>query len=144
MMIAKRILCSERLRRLPGQFSWIDHRLVRRKHICGISHRSLALYLFLVTVGDAEGLSYYSDSKIEEYLSFDAGMLSFSRTELCKAGLVAYRHPIYQVLSLDEDDVSQALNTLPEKNMSDLHLRGGEPDTLGVILRRSLPGGGTQ
>lgn len=63
-MVAKRILCSERLRRLPGQFSWIDHRLVRKKHICGISHSALALYLFLLTVSDAEGLSYYSDDTV--------------------------------------------------------------------------------
>jgi hypothetical protein len=56
-MVAKRILCSERLRRIPRQFSWLDHRLVRDKYLCGISHSSLALYLFLVTVSDADGLS---------------------------------------------------------------------------------------
>ena len=27
MKIKKRILCPERLRRIPGQFSWIDQRL---------------------------------------------------------------------------------------------------------------------
>ena len=67
-MVAKRILCSERLRRVPKRFSWLDHRLVRDKHICGISHPSLALYLFLVTVSDADGLSYYSDEAIRTYL----------------------------------------------------------------------------
>ena len=29
MLIAKRILQAERLRRVPPHFSWIDHRLVR-------------------------------------------------------------------------------------------------------------------
>ena len=36
-MIVKRLLCPERVRRVPEQFSWVDHRLVRDKHIgrCG-------------------------------------------------------------------------------------------------------------
>jgi hypothetical protein len=28
-VIKKRVLCPEQLRRVPPQFSWIDHRLVR-------------------------------------------------------------------------------------------------------------------
>jgi hypothetical protein len=27
--VIKRVLCPQRLRRVPEQFSWIDHRLVR-------------------------------------------------------------------------------------------------------------------
>jgi hypothetical protein len=33
MPTTKRILCPERLRRVPKAFSWIDHRLVRDGHI---------------------------------------------------------------------------------------------------------------
>lgn len=101
-MVEKRILCSHRLRRIPKQFSWVDHRLVRDKHLCGLSHPSLALYLFLVTVSDAEGLSYYSDAAIERHLDLNALLLSQVRAELCAAGLIAYRRPLYQTLSLDE------------------------------------------
>jgi hypothetical protein len=42
-MVVKRILCPDRLRRVPKQFSWVDLCLVRDKHICGLSHTSLAL-----------------------------------------------------------------------------------------------------
>ena len=62
MAVIKRVLCPERLRRVPPQFSWIDHRLVRDRHIAGRSAEALALYLFLVTVADGQGLSYYSDA----------------------------------------------------------------------------------
>ena len=40
---------------MPRQFSWIDQRLVRDRHIQGRSPRALALYLFLCTVADAQG-----------------------------------------------------------------------------------------
>jgi hypothetical protein len=32
-MITKRLLCPDRLRRVPPQFSWIDQRLVRDGHL---------------------------------------------------------------------------------------------------------------
>ena len=55
----------------PKHFSWIDHRLVRDRHIENCSHAAAALYLFLVTVGDAKGLSYYGDKSIIKRLSMD-------------------------------------------------------------------------
>ena len=101
-MVVKRILFPDRLRRIPRQFSWVDHRLVRDKHICGLSLESLGLYLFLVTVSDADGLSYYSDAALQRYLSMAVPMVTHARRELCAAGLIAYSCPLYQVLSLDK------------------------------------------
>jgi len=60
-MHIKRVLRPERLRRIPAQFSWIDQRLVRERYVEGCDVHALALYLFLLTVGDAQGLSYYAD-----------------------------------------------------------------------------------
>ena len=51
-MIKKRLICPQRVRRIPSQFSWVDHRLVRDRHIESCSHPALALYLFLIAVGD--------------------------------------------------------------------------------------------
>ena len=100
-MPVKRVLCRERLRRVPESFSWIDHRLVRDKHFRRCSAPALALYLFLVTVGDAEGLSYYSDRSLCGWLSLDEAGVQRARRELMAAGLIAYERPLYQVLSLD-------------------------------------------
>jgi hypothetical protein len=97
----KHLLSPERLRKIPAQFSWIDQRLVRERHIERLSHAADALYLFLVTVADARGLSYYSARSIGRYLAMAADGLDHARKELLRAGLIAYQHPLYQVLSLD-------------------------------------------
>jgi len=100
-MIQKMPICNHRVRKIPKQFSWVDQRLVRHHYIEQCSHQAAALYLFLVTVSDAAGLSYYADRSIESRLAMDNRMLSESRSELIRIGLVAYQKPLYQVLSLD-------------------------------------------
>ena len=60
----KHPIYPQRIRKVPRQFSWIDQRLVRERYIDRCSHRSAALYLFLVTVADAQGMSYYGDRPI--------------------------------------------------------------------------------
>ena len=101
-MTIKRVICPLRMRHVPKKFSWLDHRLVREEHIVGLSHSALALYLFLVTVSDADGLSYYSDGVVDRYLNMDIGLLGCSRRELQDAELIAYKRPLYQVLGLDK------------------------------------------
>ena len=101
MAVVKRVLCRQRLRHVPPQFSWIDHRLVRDKHIQGPSADALALYLFLVTVCDGRGLSYYAGKTICHLLPLDAAALAGARGELIAAGLIAYQCPLYQVLALN-------------------------------------------
>jgi len=100
-MTLKRVLCPERLRQIPAQFSWVDHRLVRERYIERCDPPAMALYLFLVTVGDEHGLSYYSDATLVRGLSMTATRLSQARSDLVRIGLIAYQRPLYQVLSLD-------------------------------------------
>ena len=100
-MVSKRPIVPDRVRKVPRQFSWIDHRLVHDRHIERVSHRAAALYLFLVTVADAAGLSYYSDRSICQRLAMDPSILHQARANLIEAGLIAWQIPLYQVLSLD-------------------------------------------
>jgi hypothetical protein len=93
-------IMPQRRRRIPPQFSWVDHRLVRDGHIRGRSAPALALYLFLVTVADAEGMSWYSEAAVCRHLSWSGSQLQGARSELERAALIAYRTPLYQVLSL--------------------------------------------
>jgi len=86
---------------VPRQFSWIDQRLVREQHLDQCSHAAAALYLFLVTVGDARGLSYYADASIMQRLSMDQKTLQAARDDLVHIGLIAFKKPLYQVLALD-------------------------------------------
>ena len=109
MAVFKRVLCKQRLRQVPPQFSWIDHRLVRDRHISRCSADALALYLFLVTVADGQGLSYYADATICRLLplrqtpdepALDEQTLARARRELIDNRLIAWQRPLYQVLAL--------------------------------------------
>ena len=97
----KRPISLAKLRKVPQQFSWVDQRLVRERHIDHLSHAAWALYLFLVTVADAQGLSYYADPSLCQRLSMTAPELHQARQGLITQGLVAYHRPLYQVLALD-------------------------------------------
>ena len=97
----KRVLNPERLRKVPPQFSWIDHRLVQENYFTRCDHPAWALYLFLVSVADADGVSYYSDASLMRRLKMDALQLSGSRRQLLQSGLIAYEKPLYQVLNLE-------------------------------------------
>jgi hypothetical protein len=52
-------------------------------------------------VADAQGLSYYSDASVMARLSMDEPIFVDARTNLIQAELIAYKKPLYQVLSLD-------------------------------------------
>lgn len=119
----KRVLNPERLRKVPPQFSWIDHRLVRENYFLRCDHPAWALYLFLTSVADAEGLSYYSEASLVRRLKMDPLVLAASRQQLIQAGLIAFEKPLYQVLSLDPVGAP----------------RSG-PVSVGEILRRALGG----
>ena len=110
-MVQKHPLCPKRIRKPPKQFSWLDHRLVRDHHIDRCSHPAAALYLFLVTVADAQGLSFYSDRSVSQRLAMDANTLAQARQELIRIGLIAYQKPLYQVLALDTP--TEATNKYP-------------------------------
>lgn len=100
MRIKKRLLCPERARRVPEHFSWVDHRLVRDRYVQRCTPDALALYLLLVTVGDADGLSFYSDSTISRLLSMEASAIRAAKRVLVSADLIAVEPPLIQVLDL--------------------------------------------
>lgn len=121
-MAIKRVLYPERIRQIPRQFSWVDHRLIRDRHIERCDPSAAALYLFLVTVADAQGLSYYSDAALVRSLSMSATRLSQARGDLMRIGLIAYQRPLYQVLSLDAPLKSEAR----ELSGDEINLRIGQ------------------
>ncbi len=129
-MIVKRLLCPERLRRVPPGFNWLDHRLVSQNFLARCDCNALALYLFLVTVADVQGLSYYSDAAIGRHLRLDPLALAAARQQLVRAELLAYQKPLYQVLGLDAPAPAPP--------------RAGREQSVGEVLRRLWPPGGGQ
>ena len=130
-MMNKKILRPERLRQVPAQFSWVDQRLVRDNFLRHADPAAWSLYLVLVTVADAQGLSYYSEATLSRLLKMDAVGLARCRQQLVAADLVAYQKPLYQVLALPLAQ-TVSLPTGP---------RTGQALSLGDILRRARQGG---
>jgi hypothetical protein len=131
-MIKKHPIRPDRLRQVPSQFNWVDHRLVRHHHIERCDCPALALYLFLVTVSDAQGLSYYSDKAVCRRLRISPDELAAARLQLIQNDLIAYQKPLYQVLSLE----FPAWPLFQGDSQ-----RAGEPDSAADILRPGLKGG---
>jgi hypothetical protein len=100
-MTVKNPICPERIRKIPKQFSWIDQHLVSEHLIDRCTHGAAALYLFLVTVADARGLSYYADHTLCRRLAMDESVLVRYRQQLIDLGLIAYRSPFCQVLAIE-------------------------------------------
>jgi hypothetical protein len=100
MKVFKRVLRPERLRQVPEQFSWVDQALVQRHLIDRIDVQAAALYLFLVTVADAQGLSYYGGATLAQRLRLQPDELVAARAQLTALELIAYEAPLYQVLGL--------------------------------------------
>ena len=92
----------ERLRTMPAQFGAVDRRLVYGKHIQQMRTEEIALYVFLQCVSDPEGLSFYSDERVCEYLNFSLNGLWKAREALVQGGFLLYIRPIYQLLNLPQ------------------------------------------
>lgn len=124
----KKLLAPERLRQLPSQFSWIDQQLVRGGHLRDCDHSAWALYLFLTTVADHQGLSYYSDPSVCQWLQVDPIRLQKIRQQLITVNLVAYQKPLYQLLAL------------PKQVLLVEEPRTGQIRSIGELLRRVAGG----
>ena len=129
-MVSKIPIIPQRVRKVPQQFSWVDQRLARERRIDHCSHPAAALYLFLITVGDAKGLSYYGEKSIIKYLSMDQSTLQEARVNLIRIGLIAWQNPLYQVLSLDR----------PEREKPAPRSTMDHPLSLGDILKNAREG----
>jgi hypothetical protein len=116
------------MRKVPRSFSWIDHRLIRDGHLERLRPGEILLYFFLVLVGDHQGLSFYSLRSISRYLKLTAQEIESARTSLCERSLIAYKAPLYQVLSLGERERTDAPASRPSAR------RGGEPLSIAEIL----------
>lgn len=114
---------------MPRSFSWIDHRLIRDDHLERLQPGEILLYFFLVLVGDHRGLSFYSPRSISRYLKLTPEEIESARASLCDRSLIAYKAPLYQVLSLPErTDAPVSLSAR----------RGGEAVSIGQVLSSLL------
>lgn len=131
MKTIKQLLRPERLRQVPQQFSWVDQALVQQHFIDRCEARSAALYLFLITVSDAQGLSYYGASTLARRLRLSDEEFACARQQLIDLELIAYRSPLYQVLALP--GTVAAPRPAPRAPAA----AGGQPVSLATLLQQA-------
>lgn len=90
----------KRIRKITGSFSWIDHRFVTGGWIDLLNREEILLYLWLVAVGDRNGISFYSDEKTAVRIKLSVDSICESRNGLIQKGLIVFKNGITQVLAL--------------------------------------------
>ena len=101
-MLSKKPVCFNRIRKITGSFSWIDHRILSLGYLMLMSKHELLLYFFLVLVGDKNGVSFYGYDKICQYLKITPDEFVRARDALLKRELIAFKQGRFQVLQLPE------------------------------------------
>lgn len=89
-----------RIRKIEGSFSWIDHRLITQGWFDALTRDEILLYLWWTTVGDKNGVSFYSDEKTASRLKVAVSEIQTARHGLVEKQLIAYRDGMTQVLAL--------------------------------------------
>ena len=93
-MSFKKILDHDRVRKIEGSFSWIDHRFITGGFLQELSATEILLYFFLVAVSDRHGISFYHDDTICSILKVPLTSLGEARE-----GLILRSCSVQQYLS---------------------------------------------
>jgi hypothetical protein len=133
-MIEKQLLCPTRRRQITGSFAFIEHRFLRHGFWSRLSQHECLLYVFLVLVGDRNGLSYYGYDKLCTLLRFSLDDYVVARNGLIDQDLIAFDGHLFQVLSLPDKPVRAAAASLSTPE----HMQHGDPATVRQIIRQSL------
>jgi hypothetical protein len=133
-MIEKKPLINDRIRKINGSFAWVSHQFLRQGFWSSLTHHELLMYLFLVIVGDRQGLSYYSFDKICSLLAVSTDEYICARNTLIDKDLIAFDGHLFQVLSLPKytsSDTSSPITTPEEMTRRD-------PGTIHQILTQQF------
>lgn len=127
ILISKKPIRPDCIRKITGSFSWIDHRIILEGFILSMSQHEILLYFFLVLVGDKNGVSFYIYDKICRFLKISPDDYARARNRLIERNLVAYEQGRFQVLQVP-----------PKRYFFTDSPRGGQPLSLGQIFQNSM------
>jgi hypothetical protein len=128
------ILCPKRVRKINGSFAFIEHRFLRDGFFASLDHHELLLYLFLVIVGDRNGISFYGYDKICTLLEVSVDEYTLARDSLIEKDLIAFDGKFFQVLSLPEKAIESSLPPLRTQEEMEEH----DPATIHQLIIHSL------
>lgn len=133
-MVERRLLCPDRIRKIHGSFAFIEHRFLRDGFWASLDQHELLLYLFLVIVGDRNGMSFYSYDKICILLMVSVDEYILARDSLKEKDLIAFDGKFFQVLSLPEKVIKSSC--LPLKTPEEMEKH--DPATIHQLIMHSL------
>ena len=99
-MISRLPINPDRIRRITGSFSWIDHRLLSNGFLSAMAGEEILLYFFLTLVSDKNGVSFYGYDKICKFLKMDVDRFVWARDQMIDKSLIACENGRFQVLQL--------------------------------------------
>ena len=135
IMIEKKILEPNRIRRIEGGFSFIPHRFLTDGFLASQNQKELLLYFFLTLASDRYGLSFYSYDVICSYLEFCVDDYVEARDGLIEKDLIAFDGTLFQVLDLPESPVqAPAMKVVPASTGT------GHRSEIQALIQQSLWG----
>lgn len=87
-----------RIRYPKGAYGWVDLRIVTEGYLQALDPGSALTYLFLCTVGNREGVSFWSRSRMAGTLNLSPETVDAALRTLAGAGLIAATERVVQVL----------------------------------------------
>lgn len=128
-----------RVRRIPQTgFSWIDRRFVRDGFLSSTSSAEASLYFFLCAVADKNGVSFFGVRRIACALKLSEESVERARAGLIRKDLIAYRHPLYQVLSLPDAPLDDGPGARTPQRSIPVHRNSPDASSIGDVLRGLL------
>ena len=128
------ILCPKRVRKINGSFAFIEHRFLGDGFFSSLDHHELILYLFLVIVGDRNGISFYGYDKICTLLRTSLDEHILARDSLIEKDLIAFDGKFFQVLSLPENVIHSSGSPLRTREEMEKH----DPATIHQLVMNFL------
>lgn len=98
-----------RVRYPKGAYGWADQKIVTEGYLQALGCPGALVYLFLCTVGNREGLSFWSRSRMARILNLTLEAIDEALRALIAADLIAVTDRIVQVLPVPSRSTSQPL-----------------------------------
>ena len=129
----KKVLDSDRIRKIKGSFAFIEHRFLRDGFFENLTPNELLLYLFLILVANKEGVSWYPYDKICAILKWISDEYLDARNGLICKNLIAFDGYVFQVLDLPHQPLDQEIKLLK----TDQDFEQNDPATIRNLIGMS-------
>lgn len=87
-----------RIRYPRGAYGWVELKIVTEGYLQALAPEAALIYLFLCTVGNREGISFWSRPRMARTLNLSVDAVDVALQTLCAMDLIAAKARIVQVL----------------------------------------------